>query len=360
MDLGRNIKNYRILKKMTQEDLADLLGTTSKSISRWEQNITYPDITILPCIANIFEITVDELLGVEKIKVDEYIKDLRNKSYIYQKNNDIDSELTLWQEAYKKLPNNEEIKCNLITSMFTINTLSNEIKYKDEIIKLSESILDKSINNHIRLSTIQNLVYLYSQMNNLEMAEYYCKQLPNNFVLTYDVMKTRYLQKEQLLNAIQNNIVEFTNEISREIEWIIYDNRIKTSNEYKKEILERIIEIEKLIFIKNNDYGYNGITFIFNYIELMKLEIKTTNCKEKVLNYLEEINKVIDYIINFKPHKIESPFMNEINCDFIGGLSQMSLDLKNNILRQIQDSIFNEFHNSKEYIHLIENIKNIK
>ena len=75
MDLGNNIKFYRTQKKMTQEELAELLGTTSKSISRWEQSLTYPDITLLPFIANIFEVTVDELLGVESIKQDEYVND---------------------------------------------------------------------------------------------------------------------------------------------------------------------------------------------------------------------------------------------------------------------------------------------
>lgn len=79
MNLGNNIKSLRTAKKMTQEELADLLGTTSKSASRWEQSLSYPDISLLPFIANVFEVTVDELLGVENIKQDEYVKELKNK-----------------------------------------------------------------------------------------------------------------------------------------------------------------------------------------------------------------------------------------------------------------------------------------
>ena len=107
MDLGNNIKSLRTKKKMTQEELAELLGTTSKSVSRWEQSLTYPDISLLPFIANIFEVTVDELLGVESIKQDEYVKELKNQADKYAMNNDYESELKLWQEAHKKLPNNE-------------------------------------------------------------------------------------------------------------------------------------------------------------------------------------------------------------------------------------------------------------
>lgn len=54
MNLGNNIKSLRTAKKMTQEELADLLGTTSKSVSRLEQSLTYPDISLLPFIANVF------------------------------------------------------------------------------------------------------------------------------------------------------------------------------------------------------------------------------------------------------------------------------------------------------------------
>ncbi len=96
MNLSKNIKNLRISKKMTQEEVAQLLGTTSKSVSRWEQGITYPDITLLPLIANIFEVTVDELLGVESIKQDEYVKALKKQGNEYAMNNDYESELLLW------------------------------------------------------------------------------------------------------------------------------------------------------------------------------------------------------------------------------------------------------------------------
>ena len=182
MNLGINIKSLRTQKKMTQDDLAELLGTTSKSVSRWEQSLTYPDITLLPFIANIFEVTVDELLGVESIKQDEFVKKLKKQADQYAMNNDYENELKLWKEAYKKLPNNEEVKIYLISVMNTINIITNEIKYSSEIIKLAESILEKSTNNIIRINATQCLVELYSQMDNIEMAEHYCKQLPSDLL----------------------------------------------------------------------------------------------------------------------------------------------------------------------------------
>lgn len=357
MNLGNNIKNLRINKRMTQEELAELLGTTSKSISRWEQGSTYPDITLLPIIANIFEISVDELLGVETIKQDEYIKKLKEQANAYARNNDYESEFTLWQEAYKKLPNNDEIKISLIDIMNTINIIKNELKYSNEIIKLAESILSKSTDNLIRLNATQYLAQLYAQMDNYEKAEYYAKQLPNDLLLTRNVVKTRYLKDDKLLISIQMNISDFISEIIRESEFVIYDNRVKTPDEYKKEFLERLIKIEELFFVKDEDYGYDATPIIFNYLKLMKLEIKTTNSKELIKNYLINVTKAVNYIINFKPHMIKTPFMNKIECKVVSGYSSVLGNLKQNILKELTTDDFNQYEDLNEYINLLNVIK---
>lgn len=360
MDLGNNIKSLRTKMKMTQEELAELLGTTSKSVSRWEQSLTYPDISLLPFIANIFEVTVDELLGVESIKQDEYVNELKKQADQYAMNNDYENELKLWKEAYKKLPNNEEVKISLISVMNTINIITNEIKYSTEIIKLAESILNKSTNNNIRINATQCLVDLYSQMDNVEMAEHYCKELPSDLLLTSNVMRTRYLKDEKLLTAVQMNICDLVSEIERESEFVIYNNRMKISNEYKKEYLERLIKIEELVFVKDNDYGYHAVSTIFNNIELAKLEIKTANKEDVVINCLNNVINAVKYIVDFKPHKIQSPFMNNIECTNICGYSSVLGNLKNNILKELNKDYFNQYTNYEEYMMLLNIVNKIK
>ena len=359
MKLGNNIKKFRNLKKMTQDELADLLGTTSKSISRWEQDITYPDITMLPIIANVFNITVDELLGVEKIKQEEYIKELTYKANEFQKNNDVKSEVLLWEKAYKEFPNNEEIICNLISSMVSFNIINNKLHYTKEIEKLSNNILDKCTNNNIRLIITKELVNYYSQMGNKQMAEYYCKQLPNNLLQTYNVMRTRYLKNDDLIKSIQINISDLVNEILREVELVMNDQKEVYSNEYKKEIIERLVNIQKLVFENENDYGYNSVSILFNIIGLIKLEIKTTNVKDKVLDYMMEVKNIIKYIKDFKPHIMKSPFMNKLNCEHIGCNSHVLLDLKNNILNEMNSNEFCEYKNNLEYLEIIDLVNNL-
>ena len=62
-NLGKNIRNYRKKISLTQDQLADRLGVSGQSVSRWENGTTYPDIDYLPIMARLFGCTTDALLG---------------------------------------------------------------------------------------------------------------------------------------------------------------------------------------------------------------------------------------------------------------------------------------------------------
>ena len=63
LDLGSKIRELRRRDGRTQEALAQALGVTSQAVSRWESGGSYPDMNLIPSIANYFDITIDELFG---------------------------------------------------------------------------------------------------------------------------------------------------------------------------------------------------------------------------------------------------------------------------------------------------------
>ncbi len=75
LNIGDNIRRLRRAADMTQEQLADKLGVTYQSVSRWENGTTYPDMEFLPALSGIFGVTVDELLGCEESKKKEQINE---------------------------------------------------------------------------------------------------------------------------------------------------------------------------------------------------------------------------------------------------------------------------------------------
>lgn len=62
--LGERIAELRKERNMTQEGLASTIGISAQAISKWENNVTMPDITLLPLIADVFEVTIDELFSI--------------------------------------------------------------------------------------------------------------------------------------------------------------------------------------------------------------------------------------------------------------------------------------------------------
>lgn len=66
MSIGKNIAKYRKAKGLTQEELGAKLGVTNQAVSKWESEVSMPDIMLLPEIATVLNITLDDLYGIVK------------------------------------------------------------------------------------------------------------------------------------------------------------------------------------------------------------------------------------------------------------------------------------------------------
>lgn len=66
VEIGENIKKLRKAKRMTQKEVANQLNVTPQTISKWERNISYPDLDMLVKLSQLFYISTDALLGNTK------------------------------------------------------------------------------------------------------------------------------------------------------------------------------------------------------------------------------------------------------------------------------------------------------
>ena len=70
--LGELIYDLRKEKNMTQKQVADLMNISDKTISKWERGLGYPDVSLLPELANLFGVSVDNLVSGE-IKINQQL-----------------------------------------------------------------------------------------------------------------------------------------------------------------------------------------------------------------------------------------------------------------------------------------------
>ena len=66
MSIGRNIAKYRKASGLTQEEFGIMLGVTNQAVSKWESEVSSPDIMLLPEIASVLGITLENIYGIEK------------------------------------------------------------------------------------------------------------------------------------------------------------------------------------------------------------------------------------------------------------------------------------------------------
>lgn len=71
-----NLKRFRLAKHYTQEQVADKIGVTAQSVSRWERGATLPDVMLLPAIAELYGVTVDDLFHTTALPYANYAQRL--------------------------------------------------------------------------------------------------------------------------------------------------------------------------------------------------------------------------------------------------------------------------------------------
>lgn len=123
LNLGYNIREFRRRNKITQETVADALGVTSQAVSRWEAGGSYPDMNLIPSIANFFGVTIDELFGYHnerESRIDALVSQIQTMKW---KNNgrdmNLDETIALARNALVEFPGNERLMVCLASVLYT-------------------------------------------------------------------------------------------------------------------------------------------------------------------------------------------------------------------------------------------------
>ena len=119
MTIGATIKQLRQEQDITQEQLADALGITSRAVSQWETDRTAPDISQLPALANFFDVTTDHLLGVDIARKEEEVGKILKRVNDFQEQGDHEASAKYLRERLKTYPNEPDLLTNLASALQT-------------------------------------------------------------------------------------------------------------------------------------------------------------------------------------------------------------------------------------------------
>lgn len=175
MSLGKVIRKYRKNRNLTQEEMAGWLGVTASAVNKWENENSYPDITLLAPIARLLNISLDTLLSFREDLTTEEINEIVCEADSKLKEESYD-EAFLW--AKKKLeqyPNCEELILNIaiiFDAQRIVHEVSNKAEYDDYLCSLYVRVLD-SDDETIRIRAADSLVGFYMRKKQYDKAEKY-------------------------------------------------------------------------------------------------------------------------------------------------------------------------------------------
>lgn len=186
LQIGENIRIFRKTKDMTQEQLSEMLGVSCQSVSRWESGACYPDMELLPLLSDIFEVTVDRLLGVDEIAEKKNVDVYLNRFQAAISCGDAEKCIAIAREGVAEYPNNYMLLNKLMYALFLSgdddgnnpNWRENMQKYDGEITSLGERIMQYCPDINLRLEAAARLAFNHCEMGRREIGRKVYETLP--------------------------------------------------------------------------------------------------------------------------------------------------------------------------------------
>lgn len=309
--IGENIKKLRLEKGLTQESLADFLGVSFQSISRWERGESYPDITLLPSIASFFGVTVDSLLSASRARDEEKINEYLT---LYDNMKLKDSALTYekFEAAVREFPGDFRILIRYMEllqeeKLFNNSTdmsLSGDCKkVSEKISKIYESIQRHCTDDSIRIWSkrvmISHLMWMHDCERDKEGSFIFNKEHLDRAKKIAQTLPSVCDSREVVTITDRENYNEAHKKALEELVFLLHEELFGYC--LYRDVSDRIKQYEALqnlldLIYPDNDYGKNCFNRLYNYGHLGQLYHKSGNDKKALvlLKKAAEYAKLLD------------------------------------------------------------------
>lgn len=170
MNIGNKIKELRKQRGITQEQLANSIGISFQAVSKWENNIALPDITLTPILASYFGVSMDELFDFNLKEINLAVDSITNEAYKFRES-DPEKSRQILEEGLQKYPDNDILLNNLLYVL-------NYTKNPDETISIASALIEKTNQADIKYDALRFLAYAYKAKGDLKSAEAAIEQIP--------------------------------------------------------------------------------------------------------------------------------------------------------------------------------------
>lgn len=359
LNIGEKISAFRKEQSKTQEQLADYVGVSVAAVSKWETKQSYPDITLLPSIADFFEVSIDALLDYRIMDNEKNVENIRMAISEAERNSDYKTALPLIFGALRKYPNNIEL-LKSAGSMLQTRAWDSETREQDfkDSINYYEKALKCSVDEREKLWLKRSVSFVYDAMGDTKRALETILEInaSNAFDLDIAMYKYRLGEKKDAKKLVQGHLWNMA--------FMFYMTAGRLADCYADEgNLEMSLESQKfhaqfLSAFINDTPNYADQICVWSYFDIAKYCKKLAKDEEM----WENLEKAVFHAVRFDKnpsYKIESiKFMDGIgeNCMIGNNNSEMACHA---LLKNIQHE-FNDLSYDERYIRFCEELDSAK
>ena len=241
-----NFKSMRKQRGLTQEQIAEMLGVSCQAVSKWETNSSYPDISLLPIIADYFGVSVDYLIGHDTSKQIEEINTVCAQVGESFDQGRYCEAIPILREMLIKHPGNEKLMYNLAWALS--GTCRDSEENYQEAILLYHKILEISTDTEMRTKVSRDLIYRYYTLGDIEKAKYFANTLPSfDLCREYNIGRGNVLDGKELSDYLRANIQLYGKAM---LECFEYFENAKILTDEEKKPYNTEIAKEKIALLK--------------------------------------------------------------------------------------------------------------
>ena len=305
-NIGQRIRELRRKHDLTQEKLADFLGVTYKSVSKWECGITVPDLALIVPLAKILHVSTDELLGMHTADHDTHREELEAAYKKTWETGDMEERYRIAREAVAAWPGEMQYLDWLawITAMRSFSFADDEtyIAEQEKAIRQFACVIENTDNDRIRASSIQGIVQYLAIRGRYDEARKYAESYPENYPLSRDDVMLSCLRGEEKAILSQRMLDHMLTDILNQIGNASMDACIAQ---------ERILQT----LLPDGNYLYYNCFLADNY--LIRARIYTAEKEpDKAIDALHEARRYAAAYDSFLRENTEysftGPFLNKV------------------------------------------------
>lgn len=303
-NLSEKLKSLHKERNISQEKLAQYLKVSFQAVSKWENGNSYPDIFLLPEIARFFEITIDELMQVEKLDEEKLYQEYERRAEESFRNGNYGECLTIWLEAYQQMPNNLQVKEMLMSAYYD----ADQVKYQNEIIELGVEIYNSNVPMYYKGQAIRQIANTYAATGNMESAEKWAKKSVSIFH-SQEILFTEIFDGDELLHDVGFCTYWFFNHLFYMAARIDKSKTVTKGLNYKQDVYKTVSKLYEVLY-NNDDMDYESMKLLYlMHRRISEIEIELSGREETVKFHLNRAFVLATKSAAIQCHQLTHPML---------------------------------------------------